>query len=150
MKAPRALVAVAIAALFLAMTRSSFAHEFANCHNTLDQSCWSVTNNSSAPITLICQHEGIGSEFKAIAVEPGRSWSFQYCPGLADGMGFSGGKVACRLEQNRGSAVWRFETREFGERVAFSVPDQEAVATVSSYWNKGKVKKHSFSLSGTK
>jgi hypothetical protein len=146
MKSKKFWAKTASAALFLAITRSPLAHEYANCRDTSDQSCWSITNSSADPVTLVCKHEGVGSEFKAISVEPGRSWSFQYCPGLSDGLGFSGGKVNCRLDKKNASVPFRFEANEFGERVAFSVSDSEAVASISSYWTKGRVKKHSIPL----
>jgi hypothetical protein len=140
MKTARILRAVLVAVPLLVMNTSTPAHEFATCRDTADQSCWSISNNSAETVTLSCKHEGVGAEFRAENLMPGRTWSFQYCPGLADGMGFSGGRVECDLRRKSSATKFRFDSKEFGDRVAFVVTQREVATTVSSYWTKGSVK----------
>jgi hypothetical protein len=140
MRTARILRAALVAVPLLFMNTSAPAHEFATCRDTADQSCWSISNNSAEAVTLTCTHQGLGAEFRTEHLMPGRKWSYQYCPGLADGMGFSAGSVECDLRRKSAATKFRFESKEFGDRVAFVVTQREVATTVSSYWTKGSVK----------
>lgn len=126
---------------------SIFAHENPICIDTKGNSCWSIQNENKKAVSVLCSHEGLGSPFRYSELEPQKKWSFQYCSGLSDGLGFAGNKVNCQISIGKNKTKFDFESGGLGDIVFFRVLENEVQVEIQSYWSKTN-RKLNFSLSG--
>lgn len=103
------------------------AHEHPLCKHTTENSCWTISNTGKQAITLRCESES-GAPFVVKSLAAGKSWSYQYCSGLADGLGYAAGDVTCRAERGGKQAVtFKFSAKNFGDRIQFTVTEKKVL-----------------------
>src|SRR5690348_15740246 len=90
--------------LFLMLIGSArlWAHEYPGCKNSDDNSCWNMENATVYSASIICNNKAPGKAFVAKNLQAGKSFTYQYCPALADGLGFAGGETSCKLTRSDG------------------------------------------------
>lgn len=133
MKKPRWYTVLAIVAL-----TPLTAHEHPVCKHTTENSCWSISNTASQAVTLHCASEA-GAPFAVKSLSPGKSWSYQYCSGLADGLGYAAGDVTCRAaHEGKPAVTFQFSAKNFGDRAQFTVTDKKILLKMLPVGTKDK------------
>jgi len=119
------LVGLAIFAEFSTV----FAHEYPICKDIYNNSCWSIENKSSVPVTMACSNKD-GFTFSVKDFKPQEKWSYQYCEGLNDGMGIWPAPMRCKITHgDKKSTRFDFELDDYGYRVHFQVSDSQIQIT---------------------
>ncbi len=136
MRALYALRLASLAIMILAVSQSTQAHEYPICKDTHGNSCWSFRSEAKTELNLRCTMAEGGS-FNVTKLEPGKFWSYQFCSGLADGLGFSAGTVSCTLERpGRAALQFTFAAPNPGDRVEFTARERDIEVRVLPYWSK--------------
>lgn len=118
---------------FFLGANQAFAHSYENCRTLDESSCWHGVNDTDKKISIKCNE----SEFKT-ELDAGKLYSYQYCSGWADGMGYPAPATffMCEVSMKEPSkfVAVSFSTIGYGDRVGIRVTNQGVSVTLKEYW----------------
>lgn len=124
-----------LAFLFLFISQLSFAHTHPNCTNYQGNSCWFANNKSQGTVSISCK-DSYQSEFKTQLNSDG-NYSYQFCDGWGDGMGYPETGVAsdCAVQYQSGKNInFRIAAIDWGNRVDFVVNESNVAVSLTTTW----------------
>jgi hypothetical protein len=114
---------VCVAIVFTIEPRA--AHEFPNCHHLTDNSCWHAMNHTNGRASISCRMSGLNATFWAKELQPNKLFSYQFCSGLGDGLGYAAGKVSCEIDREGRKSAIRFTTNSMGDSIMIEIGNSE-------------------------
>jgi hypothetical protein len=106
------------------------AHQHVNCRSLDANSCWHAVNESNEGVSIHCDNLATGN------LDLGQVYSYQFCSGLNDGLGYGAAQVNCEAIFASGERLgFTIASVASGDRVQIKATSARVVVTQRPMWS---------------